>query len=699
MFDTAQTLPDILVILRISHFNNWPTICHKNQILVQPTSRVPPMFRENSSSSPTNSVAFGSTAQTPSRLYKAITRAQAQLLALQHEDGYWVFELEADCTIPAEYILMMHFVDEIDANLQAKIAHFLRSQQSADGSYPLFYGGDGDLSGTIKAYYALKLAGDDIQAEHLTKARKWILAQGGAAKANVFTRILLAMYQQLPWHGVPFMPVEIMLLPKWFPFHLDKVAYWSRTVMVPLFILCTYKVKARNPHNTNVAELFVTPPGQEKQYFAHIKTPLGKAILALDLIGRQLEPLIPGFVRRKATAKARAWFMERLNGYDGLGGIFTAMVNAYEAMDYLGIPANDEQRRIAKAAIDRLLVIKGDSAYCQPCVSPIWDTGLTVLVLQEIERHDLHQNTQHSLQLALHWLASKQLHDELGDWQSQRPDLPGGGWAFQFGNSYYPDVDDTAVAALALVQSEDKTFHENVDRAGVWIAGMQSHNGGYGAFDADNTHYYLNHIPFADHGALIDPPTADVSARCLLLLSKQVKQHPKYHSVIDRCIVFLRKEQEADGSWFGRWGSNYIYGTWSVLTGFESAGVSANDTNVRKAVAWLKLKHRKDGGWGEDTRSYQNPKLRGEFTTSTPFHTSLAILALLAAGEIACAEVMAGVNYLLNTQQANGEWQDENFNAPGFPKVFYLKYHGYNAYFPLWALARYRNGQVAALAN
>jgi len=657
------------------------------------------MFRDTTSSLPADSAAPDSQGHHSTRLDQAIAHARGQLLALQQEEGYWVFELEADCTIPAEYILMMHFVNEIDGPLQAKIANFLRRHQNGDGSYPLFNGGSGDLSCTIKAYYALKMAGDTEQAAHLVKAREWILAQGGAARANVFTRILLAMYGQLPWRGVPFMPVEIMLLPRWFPFHLDKVAYWSRTVMVPLFILCTYKVQARNPHNISVAELFITPSEQEKHYFSLIKTPLGKAILALDLIGRQLEPLIPHFVRRRATAKALAWFMERLNGYDGLGGIFTAMVNAYEVMDYLGVPADDAQRRMAKAAIDRLLVIKEDDAYCQPCVSPVWDTGLAVLVLQELARYGPHQATQYSLTSALSWLASKQLGDEAGDWRRQRPDLPGGGWAFQFGNSYYPDVDDTAVAALALIQSEDPAFKSHIDRAGLWIAGMQSRNGGYGAFDADNSHFYLNHIPFADHGALIDPPTADVSARCLLLLGKQVRQYPQYRGVIDRCLVFLRKAQEADGSWFGRWGTNYIYGTWSVLTGFASVGIQANDPSVRRAVAWLKLKQRDDGGWGEDNRSYEHIKLRGEFSASTAFHTSLAILALLAAGETTGAEVAAGVEYLLKTQQANGVWHDDNANAPGFPKVFYLKYHGYNTYFPLWALARYRNSQLAALSH
>ncbi|MFZ2404611.1 MAG: squalene--hopene cyclase, partial [Methylobacter sp.] len=336
------------------------------------------MLTETISSTSPDSACIDSS-HSPITLDSAIYRARAQLLGLQSQEGYWVFELEADCTIPAEYILMMHYMDEIDEALQAKIANFLRTQQSADGSYPLYKGGVGDISCTVKTYYAMKLAGDAVDAAHMRKAREWILAQGGAARSNVLTRITLATFEQIPWHGVPFIPVEIMLLPRWFPFHLDKVSYWSRTVMVPLFILYTYKVKARNPLKLGIAELFVIPPDKEKNYFFHVKTPLGKIILFIERMGRLMEPLIPGFVRRKATAKARDWFMARLNGYDGLGAIFTAMVNAYEAMDYLGIPAGNEQRRIAKESIDRLLVIKDDMAYCQPCVSPVWDTALVSL--------------------------------------------------------------------------------------------------------------------------------------------------------------------------------------------------------------------------------------------------------------------------------------------------------------------------------
>ena len=648
------------------------------------------MLTENSSlsgsdlnSSSTNYSSFG--------LDKAISLAKSHLLNLQDSTGFWVFELEADCTIPAEYILMMHFMAEIDAKLQSKIANFLRSQQSNEGSYPLYKGGEGDISCTIKAYYALKLAGDSVDTVQMRKARSWILEQGGAAKANVFTRIMLAMFDQVPWRAVPFIPVEIMLLPKWFPFHLDKVSYWSRTVMVPLSILCSYRVRARNPSKLGVAELFVTPPELEKHYFSHVKTPLGKAILVVDRLGRLLEPLIPGFIRRKATVQATDWFMARLNGYDGLGAIFTAMVNAYEAMDFLGIPADNSQRQIARAAIDKLLVINGEMAYCQPCVSPVWDTGLAVLALQEADRYQQDHRSQQAIKSALTWLSGKQLRDEPGDWQVQRPNLAGGGWAFQFGNSYYPDVDDTAVVAYAMLQADETEFSENIQRAAQWIAGMQSRNGGYGAFDANNDHYYLNQIPFADHGALLDPPTADVSARCIMLLGKMDAAQQPYQEVIERCVAYLRDQQESDGSWFGRWGTNYIYGTWSVLLGLEAAGIARTDPSIRQAVRWLKSKQRPDGGWGEGNHSYHETSIRGEFSISTAFHSALAILALLSAGEVASAEVAAGVSYLLKNQRADGFWQDDFFNAPGFPKFFYLKYHGYDKFFPLWALARYRN--------
>ncbi|MBK8814358.1 MAG: squalene--hopene cyclase [Methylococcaceae bacterium] len=620
------------------------------------------------------------------QLETAIRKAQENILSLQSAKGYWVFDLEADCTIPAEYIMMMHYLDDIDDTLQAKIANYLRSRQSADGSYPLFTHGPGDISCSVKVYYALKLSGDSIDSPHMTVLREWILNQGGAAKANVFTRIALAMFKQLPWRGVPFIPPEIMLFPKWFPFHLDKVSYWSRTVMVPLFILCTLQATAKNPKQIDILELFITHPDEEKHYFPE-RTLLNKLFLGLDKLGRMAEPLIPASIHQRAIDKARDWFVERLNGEDGLGCIFPAMVNAYEALLLLGYPKDHDYVVTARKAIDLLLVVNENDAFCQPCVSPVWDTGLTALALQEVDK----EANADSLNKAYAWLKSVQLSDEPGDWRVSRPNLPGGGWAFQYANPHYPDVDDTAVVAFAMADSNLPNLDESIHRASVWIEGMQSKNGGYGAFDVDNTYYYLNEIPFADHGALLDPPTADVSARCAMLMARAGKEKGLYQDALKRTIDYLRSEQEADGSWFGRWGTNYVYGTWSVLLGLEQTALLKTDPMYLNAASYLKKMQREDGGWGEDNYSYHDAGFSGKYHFSTAFQTAWAVLGLMAAGEARCQEVKNGIDFILRTQQADGVWNDPCFTAPGFPRVFYLKYHGYDKFFPLWALARYRN--------
>ncbi|MBE0434346.1 MAG: squalene--hopene cyclase [Methylomicrobium sp.] len=623
----------------------------------------------------------------PNDLNKAIGKAQDYLLKLQQPDGHWIFELEADCTIPSEYIMMMHYLGEIDEVLQAKIANYLRSRQSEDGSYPLFTGGPGDISGSVKVYYALKMAGDSIDAPHMQKLRNYILSQGGAARANVFTRIALAIFEQLPWRGVPYIPVEIMLLPKWFPFHLDKVSYWSRTVMVPLFVLCSEKATAKNPNKVDILELFVVHPDKEKHYFPE-RTALNKFFLMLDKLGRVTRPLIPQSMHQKALDKAQDWFIERLNGEDGLGGIFPAMVNAYEAMLLLGMPKDHELVVTARKAIDKLLVINEHDAYCQPCLSPVWDTGLTALALQEADKN----GNRDALIRAYDWLKSKQLIDEPGDWQVTKPDLEGGGWAFQYANPHYPDVDDTGLVAFAMADSNLPELNESIHRATRWIVGMQSENGGYGAFDVDNTYYYLNEIPFADHGALLDPPTVDVTARCAMLMARVAKGHDEYRPALQRTIDYIRSEQEADGSWFGRWGTNYIYGTWSVLLGLEQTDVPKTDPMYVNAAKWLKSVQREDGGWGEDNFSYHDEQnFRGKYRFSTAFQTAWAVIGLIAAGEAHSPEVKAGVEFLMKSQLTDGSWNDKCFTAPGFPRVFYLKYHGYDKFFPLWALAKYRN--------
>ncbi|MGO9994275.1 MAG: squalene--hopene cyclase [Steroidobacteraceae bacterium] len=618
-------------------------------------------------------------------LDRAVFAARDALAAKQSAQGYWLFELEADCTIPAEYIMMMHFLDEIDAPLENKLAAYLRSHQAVHGGWPLYHGGDFNMSCTVKAYYALKLAGDDPQAPHMARARAAILERGGAARSNVFTRIALALFGQLPWRGVPFIPVEIMLLPKWFPFHIDKVAYWSRTVMVPLFILCTRKPVAKNPRRVSVRELFTTPPEAERHYFRDAVKQggmLARVFLIADRLGRMIDPFIPRSMRERATRRAEEWMLERLNGEDGLGAIFPAMVNALEAMTILGYANDDPRRATAKRALQKLLVVGPSSAYCQPCVSPVWDTALATLAMQEAgDPAAVGAATR-----ALDWLQTEQVLDEPGDWQVNRPGVAGGGWAFQFANSHYPDLDDTAVVAWAMHQAHNSDeYTESVRRALDWLVGMQSANGGFAAFDADNTYYSLNRIPFADHGALLDPPTSDVTARVVTVLARIAR--PQDKAALTRAIAYLRAEQESDGAWFGRWGTNYIYGTWSALTALAQAGLGGQDPAVRKAVDWLKGRQNADGGWGESNDSYARTSSKA---ASTPYQTAWALLGLLAAGEVGSDAVRSGIDHLLRTQGQDGLWSDPSFTAPGFPRVFYLKYHGYSGYFPLWALAAFR---------
>lgn len=635
---------------------------------------------------PAEALDYGPSAETTDdRLTQAVTRATQALIAQQNPDGHWRFELEADCTIPAEYVLMTHFVDEREPEREPRIARFLRGRQQADGGWPLYYRGASDISCTVKAYYALKIIGDDPDAPHMRRARDYVLSRGGAARANVFTRIALAQFGQVPWRAVPFIPVEVMLLPRWFPFHLSKVSYWSRTVMVPLFILYSRRVRARNPTGVGVQELFCTPPEREHQYFP-LWSPMNRFFFGLERVGRRLEPLIPGWVRRRAERAAEAWFVERLNGEDGLGAIFPAMVNAYEALITLGYPPEDPRRQQAKAALHKLLIERDDEAYCQPCLSPVWDTVLTCMALQEVETPE----ASAAYRAGLDWLCARQVTEPVGDWRDGHPDVPAGGWPFQYRNAHYPDLDDTAMVGWALARANDPGRYGPVlERALDWLTGLQSRNGGFAAFDADNTYYYLNQIPFADHGALLDPPTEDVSAR--VLAAYGVTNRPADAEARARCLEYLRRTQRADGPWFGRWGTNYIYGTWSVLTALENLGIDPREPWIRRAADWLEGCQQPDGGWGETNDSYEEGALAGQSDVSTVHHTAWALLGLMAAGRVWRDSVQGGIEWLLDQQAADGLWSDPHFNAPGFPRVFYLRYHGYARFFPLWALARYQH--------
>ncbi len=617
---------------------------------------------------------------------KGVERARDALLGLQRADGHWAFPLEADATIPAEYILLQHFLDEINQPLHEKMAVYLRSDQSdVHGGWALYHGGDFNISASVKAYFALKAVGDSPDAPHMARARTAILRHGGAAKSNVFTRIQLALFGLVPWTAVPVMPVEIMLLPRWFPFHLSKIAYWSRTVIVPLLVLMTIKPHARNPRNIRLDECFVDPPETVKDWNTNeTKSVLNPIFRVVDDVLRFLEPHMPKGIRQLAMDKAVAFVKDRLNGDDGLGAIYPAMANVVMMYDTLGYDKHHPDRVVATRAVDKLVIEEEKNAYCQPCFSPVWDTALTVHAMLE----DGSTAAIASAHRAAEWLKTLQVLDVVGDWAVSRPHVRPGGWAFQYNNAHYPDLDDTAVVVMALDRLDGQKYREAIERGTEWVLGLQSKNGGWGAFDADNTCHYLNHIPFADHGALLDPPSADVTARCLGMLAQL--GYTIDHPAVAASIAYLRREQEEEGCWFGRWGTNYIYGTWSVLNALNAIGIGRNDLMVRRAMTWLVSKQRDDGGWGEDGASYFPNTPKGEGCVSTPAQTAWALLGLMAFGEMDSESVSRGLGYVLNTQKADGLWVEEHYTAVGFPKVFYLRYHGYKAFFPQWALARYQ---------
>jgi squalene-hopene/tetraprenyl-beta-curcumene cyclase len=483
-----------------------------------------------------------------------------------------------------------------------------------------------------------------------------------------------------------------MLLPLWSPFHLNKISYWARTTMVPLLVLAALKPRARNPKGIGIDELFLQDPRSIGMTPKAPHQSWGWFLLfrALDSALRVVEPLLPKSLRDRAIAAALTFTEERLNGEDGMGAIYPPMANIVMMYDALGKPDDFPPRAATRHGIDKLLVVGDEEAYCQPCASPVWDTALTCHAL--MEAGDAAATS--SAKQGLDWLLPRQELEVKGDWAVRRPNVRPGGWPFQYNNAHYPDLDDTAVVVMAMerMQRADGSRHygDAMARGREWIAGMQSRNGGWAAFDVDNLHYYLNNIPFSDHGALLDPPTEDVTGRCLSMLG-QLGETAADNKHVAAAVDYLRRTQLAEGSWYGRWGMNYIYGTWSVLCALNAVGVSQQDPMMRKAVDWLVSVQNPDGGWGEDASSYRLDYHGLEQAPRTASQTAWALLGLMAAGEIGHPAVARGVAYLLATQTKKGLWDEYRYTATGFPRVFYLRYHGYSKFFPLWALARYRN--------
>jgi squalene-hopene/tetraprenyl-beta-curcumene cyclase len=622
-----------------------------------------------------------------SQLDHTISKAQDHIISLLKPEGYWVFDLEADVTIPSEYLLLQRFLNrDISSHLSEKIARYIRNRQLEDGGWPLFEGGKSDISATVKAYFALKIVGDTPDAAHMIRARELILSMGGAVKVNVFTRITLALFGQVLWRATPAMPIEIMLLPDWFFFHLHRVSYWSRTVIVPLLILYAKQPVCALDPSEGVRELFIDPP-EELTHLDHFS--FGQfyknLFTLLDRVLKRIDGWIPQRTKESALRHAEQWALDRMQGEGGIGAIFPAMANAVMALKTLGYPDDHADYQRGLKALDDLIVYKGDEVLCQPCLSPIWDTCLSTSALLESGISSDHS----AIQDAVKWLFSKQIFVP-GDWCYRAPDLESGGWAFEFENDFYPDLDDTPMVAMAILRGNALASPHNKERIAKainWILGMQSSDGGWGAFDIDNNNFYLNHIPFADHGALLDPSTSDLTARCIELLS--MLGYGTSYPPIERGLRFLRNEQEESGAWFGRWGVNYIYGTWAVLSGLRQVGEDMSQPYIRKAVAWLKSCQNEGGGWGETCYSYNNAILSGK-GKSTASQTAWSLLGLLAAGETDSESVRNGIDYLCRTQNSDGGWDETQYTGTGFPRVFYLRYHGYSQYFPLWALGVYR---------
>ncbi|MGD0885536.1 MAG: squalene--hopene cyclase [Thermodesulfovibrionales bacterium] len=618
------------------------------------------------------------------RISKAMRKTQAYYLEQQHEDGYWWYELESNVTITAEYIMLLHYLGIKDVERDRKLtAHILKNQRD-DGTWALYFGGKGDLSTTVEAYFALKLAGVGPDERPLRKAREFILEKGGVEAARVFTKIYLALFGEFEWKALPSMPIELNLLPSWFPINIYSFSSWARATIVPLSIILDLKRVRLLPEGLRITELYKDPYKVPPLTTTKLSPRSWKRLfIVLDRLLKTMEAAPARPLRWKALKCTENWILEHQEPSGDWGGIQPAMVNSILALAAMGKDLADEPIKRGLEALERFTIEKGGEVVLQSCISPVWDTALTALALE----YSGLERDHNSLAKACRWLTQKQIFQK-GDWCIKKPGLKPGGWAFEFENNWYPDVDDTAVVLMLLYRFADKGYinRENLESGLGWILGMQGKDGGWGAFDVDNNMKILNQLPFGDLEAMIDPSTADLTGRVLELLG--LIGHTVSHDVVKRAIKFLKRNQERDGSWWGRWGVNYIYGTSSVLVGLGSIGEDMSRPYVRKAVGWLKSIHNPDGGWGECCASYEAPALKcaGE---STPSQTAWSVLALLAAGEWASEEVISGVDYLLKSQRADGTWDEKYFTGTGFPKFFLINYHNYRNCFPLMALGKF----------
>jgi squalene-hopene/tetraprenyl-beta-curcumene cyclase len=629
---------------------------------------------------------FGARRKWISGLENAINKGAEHLLSLQAKDGYWLGELEADTTLESDYIYYLYVLGKAEPARIAKLANYVRRRQLSDGGWSIYPGGPSELNASCKAYFALKLVGDNPKAPHMVKARETVLRLGGLEKSNSYVRFYLALAGALGWEMVPAILPEMMLLPNWFYLNIYEMSSWTRGIVIPMAILSALRPDFRLPEHAQVDELFVDPSHKASAFdWSDSLISWRNFFLAADRAMKLYEKLPWKPLRNRALREAKAWVLEHIERTEGLAAIYPAMMNSIFALMALGHGPDDPltSREIREFA--RFEIEEKDTIRLQPCVSPVWDTCIAMVALEEAGVPADHP----ALVKSADWILSQQVLGP-GDWQIKNKDAAPGGWVFEFRNDFYPDVDDTAFVLMALqrVKFPDPKRMEAAIRRGIqWLLSMQNRDGGWAAFDRDNCKSFLNHIPFADHNAMLDPSTADVTARVLECLGRfgWTANHP----AIKRALEFLLKDQCEDGSWFGRWGVNYVYGTSGVLRSLETVSLTAKEY-CQRAVNWLRSVQKPDGSFGESLRSYHEPQTKGE-GNSTASQTAWGLIGLLAGAETTDPAIQNAVSYLVDQQNADGSWSEDEFTGTGFPCVFYLKYHLYRNSFPLYALARFRN--------
>jgi len=638
------------------------------------------------------------------RVRDGIRRSTDWLLNNQHADGYWYGELEADVMLEADYIYLHKLLGTGDPGKMERCINEILRHQNEDGGWSLYPGGPSNINYGVKSYFALKLMGWSPEHPVLVKARTWILANGGVVECNTFTKIYLCAFGQYDYDAVPAIPPEIILFPNWFYFNIYEISSWSRGILVPLSITYAKKPFKKLAAEQGIDELFA---GGRENANLRLRWDRKKLIswrnffLFWDRIAQGYERVHIRPLRKKAIKKAENWMLERFERSDGLGAIYPAILNSIVALRHLGYSLDDPQLIRAMDEFEKLGIDnpEGEPNYptptfrMQPCYSPVWDTAQVLSTLGDAGV----SRTDPRMIKAADWLLSKEVRHK-GDWAEKVRNVEPGGWYFEFNNEFYPDVDDTGEVLLALKAVDhprERVQHDATERAIKWVFAMQCRNGGWAAFDKDNTKSIFQYIPFADHNAMLDPPTVDITGRILEMLAAYgyTRRDPR----VEKAVQFVLKEQESDGSWFGRWGVNYLYGTFLVLRGLECMGYWNHEPAVQQAVEWVRTVQNADGGWGETCGTYDDPLQRG-VGPSTPSQTAWALLALLAGGDTRSDSLAKGVKWLIDRQHEDGSWDElvpgrngeSYYTGTGFPRVFYLGYHLYKQYFPLLALSTYQ---------